>query len=115
MKRATLDYLPEGKTAALLWSASVHLITMQPGWQGVIVPSKLYGVLKTSAPVLFVGPEDAETSIEIIRLGRGQQVRAGAGGATVVNALDQLSAHPRHISIMHDQTATMWVARFIAA
>jgi len=53
---------------------------MKPGWEGVIVPSKLYGILKTEAPVLFVGPEDADTSQEIRRLRRGKVLPIASDG-----------------------------------
>jgi len=48
-----MGYLPESETALLLWSATVHLITMKPGWEGVIVPSKLYSSMQTASPVLL--------------------------------------------------------------
>ena len=108
------DYLPEAETAALLWSATVHLVSMQPGWEGVIVPSKLYGVLKTEAPVLFVGPQDAETSLEILRLRRGRQLPCGSAGAPVARALDEMSCEPAS-SVADDHSAPGDIARFIVA
>jgi hypothetical protein len=85
-----MDYLPEDETAPLLWSAAVHLISMKPGWEGTIVPSKLYGVIRTEAPVLFIGPEDSDTAEELRRLHRGKVLRSGADGATVAATLQQL-------------------------
>jgi hypothetical protein len=108
------DYLAEADTAALLWSATVHLISMQPGWEGVIVPSKLYGVLKTQAPVLFVGPQDAETNLEIVRLRRGQQLAPGSSGATVARVLDQMSSEPPR-PIYNEGAAPQEVAHFIVS
>ncbi|MGI6088307.1 MAG: glycosyltransferase [Kiritimatiellia bacterium] len=86
-----MDYLPASRTGELLWSATVHLITMAEGWDGVVVPSKLYGALQTDAPILFIGPERADTAMEIQRYERGMVLPNGCGGKRVVAALDVLS------------------------
>jgi hypothetical protein len=90
-----MDYLPESDTACLLWSATVHLVSMKSGWEGIIVPSKLYGIFKTEAPVLFIGPEDADTSDELRRLRRGIALQIGAEGRAVASSLDELERQPR--------------------
>lgn len=84
------DYVAPSDTAALLHAADVHLITMADGWDGVVVPSKLYGVLQTRAPVLFIGPPEADTAREIRRLGVGACLANGCGGEAVLAALEQL-------------------------
>jgi hypothetical protein len=86
-----LDYLPDDMTADLLWAATVHLISMKSGWEGVIVPSKLYGALHTAAPILFIGPEDSDTAIEILRLKRGLTLSPNTPGDTVAQALEELA------------------------
>lgn len=86
-----MDYLPDSETAALLWSATVHLITMKPGWEGVIVPSKLYSSMQTTAPVLFVGPNVADTAGEILRLNRGIVLPPKSPAEVVGQALDELA------------------------
>jgi len=86
-----LDYLPESETPDLLWSATVHLVSMKPGWEGVIVPSKLYGALQTSAPVLFLGPLDADTAAELQATGRGLSLPPTAPGQEVARALENLA------------------------
>jgi colanic acid biosynthesis glycosyl transferase WcaI len=86
-----LDYLPESETPDLLWSATVHLVSMKPGWEGVIVPSKLYGTLQTCAPVLFLGPLDADSATEIQVRRRGISLPPTATGEDVVCALDKLA------------------------
>lgn len=86
-----IDYLPVEETADLLWSATVHLITMKPGWEGVIVPSKLYGTLQTRAPILFLGPTDSDTAMELIRTGRGLSLPPTASSEEVRLVLDELA------------------------
>jgi hypothetical protein len=86
-----LEFLPEQDIAHLLSAATVHLISMKPCWEGIIVPSKLYSILPTGTPVLFVGPPDADTATEISRLNCGLCVPPGTSGETVAGALLQLA------------------------
>jgi colanic acid biosynthesis glycosyl transferase WcaI len=69
------DYLSEEKSELLFSAVDLHLITMADGWEGIVVPSKLYGVLHTTAPVLFVGPKTADTASEISAQGIGWSVQ----------------------------------------
>ena len=97
-----MGYVPANRTHELLWSADVHLITMADGWEGIVVPSKLYGVLRTDAPVLFIGPGDADTADEIRRHGAGTVLPNGCGAEAVLDALDCLVDGPwqrRHPAI----------------
>jgi colanic acid biosynthesis glycosyl transferase WcaI len=70
-----LDYQPVDWTSDLLWAADVHLITMNEQSKGLVVPSKLYGILQTEAPVLLIGPKDSDTAREIRRYGAGRDAR----------------------------------------
>jgi hypothetical protein len=78
----------------LLASARVHLITMSPGWEGIVVPSKLYGCIRTGRPVLFVGPENADTAREIRAHDWGMALPPGANGEEVAAAILELAARP---------------------
>jgi colanic acid biosynthesis glycosyl transferase WcaI len=55
-----LDYLPREELPDMLAAADVHLITQAPGTAGLIVPSKLYGILAAGRPSIYIGPPDAE-------------------------------------------------------
>ncbi|MDR9447489.1 MAG: hypothetical protein RI519_07150, partial [Balneolaceae bacterium] len=55
-----------------------------------VVPSKLYGVKKTSSPVLFIGPPNSDTAIEIRRHGNGSTLPNGCGGAKVHAEINRL-------------------------
>ncbi len=79
-----LEYQPASWLGDLLSSADVHLISMRPGWQGIIVPSKLFGILKVSGAVGFVGPLECETAAAIRDGGFGFLVECGE-----VDALEQ--------------------------
>lgn len=109
------DYFPERLTPDLLWAATVHLVSMKPGWEGVIVPSKLYGALQTSAPVLFLGPEDADTALAIQSAGRGRVCAPGADGETVVQCLDSLAGQAWVPGSPPDHTGPGQVVEFVVA
>jgi hypothetical protein len=87
---------------------------MSQGWQGVVVPSKLYGVLSTGAPVLFIGPKDADTVGEIGAYAAGAALPVGCQGEEVVATLETLyKEHPREERLpVHDGPAR--IAAFIS-
>ena len=87
-------YASEEETPELLASARVHLITMSPGWEGIVVPSKLYGCIRTGRPALFIGPENADTAREIRAHDWGKVLPAGASGEEVAAAILELAARP---------------------
>jgi hypothetical protein len=87
-------YASEEETPGLLASARVHLITMSPGWEGIVVPSKLYGCIRTGRPMLFIGPENADTAREVRAHDWGKVLPPGAGGEEVAAAILELAARP---------------------
>ena len=111
-----LDYQPVDWTSDLLWSGHVHLITMNEQSRGLVVPSKLYGILQTDAPVLFIGPEDADTALEIKRYQAGEAVGEASTGAQVMEALDRLyaiSTAGNAARIAPDNTGPERIAEFV--
>ena len=57
-----LGYQPREALALTLRVPDVHLISLKPALEGLIVPSKLYGVLAAGRPVIFVGRVDGEVA-----------------------------------------------------
>lgn len=70
-------YQPRERLGDLLTAADVHLATMLPGWSGVMVPSKLFGVLAAARPVLFIGPAESEVSQVVAELDCGSTIAPG--------------------------------------
>jgi glycosyltransferase involved in cell wall biosynthesis len=60
------DYAPRERLSESLSIADAHLVTLLPSLEGLIVPSKFYGVLAVGRPVLFVGSAAGELA-RIIR------------------------------------------------
>ena len=55
-----LPYQPREKLAESLGAADVHLISLKPELEGLVVPSKLYGVLAAGRPILYIGDREGE-------------------------------------------------------
>lgn len=51
----TREQLPD-----VLDVGDAHLVTLLPGWEGLILPSKFFSVLAAAKPVLWVGPRESE-------------------------------------------------------
>jgi glycosyltransferase involved in cell wall biosynthesis len=75
-------YMPRERLCASLRAGDIHLITLRGGMAGLLVPSKIYGILAAGRPTLYVGPKEGEIG-DIIESGRCG-VRVDIGGAEAV-------------------------------
>jgi len=55
-----LPHVDNADLAAHLCSADIHLASVDPAWDGLILPSKVQGSFAVGRPVLFVGSEQHE-------------------------------------------------------
>jgi len=71
-----------------LTSADVHLVTLREGMPGLLVPSKIYGILAAGRPTLYVGPREGEIADIVEEGGCGERIDLGdsAGLARCVEA-----------------------------
>lgn len=58
-------YQPVEVLSASLSVADVHLVSLQPELEGLIVPSKFYGIVAVGRPVIFVGSSTGELARHI--------------------------------------------------
>ncbi|MFX6876802.1 hypothetical protein ABTH39_19765, partial [Acinetobacter baumannii] len=56
------SYQPRELLADSLAAADVHLISLLPALEGLIVPSKLYGILAAGRPTIFIGDTEGEVA-----------------------------------------------------
>jgi len=56
------DYQPRERLGDLLSAADIHLASMRPGWEGVMVPSKIFGTLGAGRPLVWVGGARSEVA-----------------------------------------------------
>jgi colanic acid biosynthesis glycosyl transferase WcaI len=69
-----LPFFPAADIASVLAAADLHIVTIKRGLEGVVVPSKMYGILASGRPMLAVAP--AETDAAWICRERGAGLRA---------------------------------------
>ena len=55
-----LDFFPASKIPSVLAAADAHIITVKRGLEGVVVPSKMYGILAARKPIVAVAPEETD-------------------------------------------------------
>ena len=77
------DYLPRELLPNSLSVAHVHLISLRQEFVGVSVPSKLYGAMASSRPILFIGPARCETADAIADARCGVTIDPTDGGDAV--------------------------------
>jgi glycosyltransferase involved in cell wall biosynthesis len=87
------EYQPRERLGESLAAGDAHLVSVGRGWEGLIVPSKLYGILAVGRPVLFVGPRESEVARVLDETGAGLCVEPGDGEG-LARAIRALRDHP---------------------
>jgi glycosyltransferase involved in cell wall biosynthesis len=72
-------YQARERLAASLSVGDIHLISLQPALEGLIVPSKFYGVLAAGRPTVFVGDPAGEVALLLSERHCGTTVSIGDG------------------------------------
>jgi colanic acid biosynthesis glycosyl transferase WcaI len=57
-----LPYFPVSKIPSVLAAADAHIITIKRGLEGVVVPSKMYGILAAGKPIVAVAPRETDAA-----------------------------------------------------
>src|SRR5882724_3794869 len=94
-----LDFFPAAKIPSVLAAADAHVITVKRGLEGVVVPSKMYGILAAGKPIVAVAP--AETDVVTLGMRSGFAVSADPDKpADVVSAVRLLAGDAQKLKIM---------------
>ena len=77
------------RLAESLAAADLHVITLRDEVAGMLVPSKLYGILGAARPALFIGPIGSDVAQLVAEAGAGSVVPNGdvAGAVRAITAL----------------------------
>lgn len=86
-------YQPAERLAESLSVADVHLVSLRPELEGLIVPSKLYGIAAAGKATIFIGDADGEIARVLGRFDAGMRVAQGDGDA-LARAVLALAAEP---------------------
>lgn len=74
-----LPFQPHERVGECLGAADIHLVTMRPEVLGLVVPSKVYGILATGKPCLFIGPKECEVARFIEEQSCGEVLNSDSG------------------------------------
>lgn len=84
-----VPYQPRETLSDSLAASDLHWVSLRPQLEGLIVPSKYYGILCAARPTVFIGDTDGELA---------RSIRAGQCGISLaVGDVDALVAAVRHL------------------
>lgn len=72
-----MPYQDQQNLAESLSVADIHLVSLLPRLEGLIVPSKIYGIAAAGRPVIFLGAPDGEISEIVDKYGFGVTIPTG--------------------------------------
>jgi glycosyltransferase involved in cell wall biosynthesis len=104
-------YAPREELSTSLSAADAHLVSLKPALEGLVLPSKFYGVLAVGRPVIFVGARDGELARIIDEHRCGVVVEMGdVEGLT--NAIRTLANDRAEAAAMGHRGRELYLARF---
>lgn len=107
------DLLPAQRLPESFGIAHLAVVTLQPGFAGLVVPSKLQGYLARGIPVLYIGP-DSDIDRYVTRSGGGICRRCDdAQGVAVL--LVELAADRERLSGLGTEGRAFYEAQFAKA
>jgi glycosyltransferase involved in cell wall biosynthesis len=92
-------YQPREKLDSMLSCGDVHLVTLKPGYEGIVVPSKLFGIMAAGRPAIFIGPPESEGALVLTEQDCGIVIPPGDADG-LVNTIRQLADDPQRCSAM---------------
>jgi colanic acid biosynthesis glycosyl transferase WcaI len=96
-------YLPRERLRSGLTLPDVHLVSLSPAMEGLVVPSKIYGAMAAGVPVVFIGDNDGEVAKML-------QEQPAAGYVVGVDAADHLASVITHLARTPADRASMGAA-----
>lgn len=104
-------YQPRETLIESLCVPDVHLVSLRPELEGLIVPSKFYGIAAAGRPTIFVGDTNGEIA-NILRDERcGISVAVG-DGAGLAKAITALAGNEAERTVMGQRARQLAVSRF---
>ena len=92
------DYQDHNSLKYSLCVPDVHWVSLKPALEGLIVPSKVYGLLAAGRPILFVGPRRATPALIVQQFHCGWHIDCGDVSA-LTQLLLHLADHPEEVSL----------------
>jgi colanic acid biosynthesis glycosyl transferase WcaI len=102
-----LPYQPRNRLGAALATSAVHVISLRAGFEGLVVPSKFYGVAAAGKPVLYVGHPAGEIARLVERHECGVVIAPGDVEG-LVSAIRLLESDRTNLARMGQNARTAW-------
>lgn len=84
---------PRARLGAALAAADAHLNVLRPEFEGLVHPSKLYGIMAAARPTIFIGDVKGETARILGASGGGITIASG-DAESLAHAIAQLARDP---------------------
>ena len=104
-------YQPRERLSESLSAPDVHLISLKPNLEGLIVPSKYYGIAAAARPAIFVGNPDGELARIIKDSETGFVIRDG-DGVGLGEAILKLAHNPKLASEQGTRARQLFEAKY---
>jgi colanic acid biosynthesis glycosyl transferase WcaI len=101
-----LPYQPIERLGASLRAADLHLASMHERTLGLVVPSKVYGIVAAQRPCVFLGPAQSEVAKLISENGCGVVLPSGDGPG-LARVIGELATDPVRVSEMRRAAAAL--------
>jgi glycosyltransferase involved in cell wall biosynthesis len=106
-----LPYQPPDRLALSLSAGDVHVASLREGLAGLLVPSKLYGILAAGRPLLYVGPEGCEVTRVVREHDVGWTGRPGQS-AELAGAIAKAASDPRWVRERGERARRVFQERY---
>lgn len=104
-------YQPRGRLGESLSVADVHLVSLNPALEGLIVPSKFYGIAAAGRPTLFIGDMDGEIPRLLQEAECGYTVNSG-DATCLAQRIVELADEPERTASMGRNARALLEQRF---
>jgi colanic acid biosynthesis glycosyl transferase WcaI len=94
-----LPFFPAGKIPSVLAAGDAHIITILRVLEGVVVPSKMYGILAAGRPIVAVAPAESDAASLTTRIECGV-VADPDRPEDVASKIQEVSANPARAQAM---------------
>ena len=100
-----LPFFPSSEIPAVLAAPDAHIVTIKPGLEGVVVPSKMFGIIAAGKPIIAVAA--AETDVATLGVRHGFAICVDpASPDKLASSIRGLAADPAALEAMRQSALT---------
>lgn len=116
------DYQPPERLSDSMAAADVHVVSLLPALEGLIVPSKIYGILAAGRPAMFIGDREGDIAMLLREHACGLAVSVGECSTLArelqslcgnISRLDSMGLRARQLALSRftgDHASAAWVS-----